>query len=67
MVKGQKNYYVVLVDLEKRKVVGLVEKRTKKEITEYLKAWGEKVLSKIQEVSIDLWKTYKSINDLKLS
>ena len=77
VVKGQRNYYVVLVDLEKGKVVGLVEKsappalrspqrkdgasRTKKEITEYLEAWGEKVLSKIQEVSIDLWKTYKSI------
>ena len=33
----------------------------KKEITEYLEAWGEEVLSKIKEVSIDLWKTYKSI------
>ena len=51
VVKGQKNYYVVLVDLEKRKVVGLVEKRTKKEITEYLEAWGEEVLLKIQEIS----------------
>ena len=61
VVKGQKNYYVVLVDLEKRKVVGLVEKRTKKEITEYLEAWGEEVLLKIQEISIDLWKPYKNI------
>lgn len=61
VVKGQKNYYVVLVDLEKRKVVGMIEKRTKKEITEYLEAWGEEVLSKIQEISIDLWKLYKNI------
>ena len=61
VVKGQRNYYVVLVDLEKKKVIGLVEKRTKKEIKEYLEAWGEEVLSKIQEVSIDLWKTYKNI------
>ena len=61
VVKGQKNYYVVLVDLEKRKVVGLVEKRTKKEITEYLEAWGEEILSQIQEISIDLWKPYKNI------
>ncbi len=61
VVKGQKKYYVVLVDLEKRKVVGIVEKRTKKEITEYLEAWGEEILGKIQEVSIDLWKSYKSI------
>ena len=61
VVKGQKNYYVVLVNLEKKKVIGLVEKRTKEEIKEYLEAWGEEVLSKIQEVSIDLWKTYKNI------
>ena len=61
VVKGQRNYYVVLVDLEKKKVIGLVEKRTKKEIKEYLEAWGEEVLSEIQEVSIDLWKTYKNI------
>ncbi len=61
VVKGQRNYYVILVDLEKKKVIGMIEKRTKKEITEYLKAWGKGVLSKIQEVSIDLWKTYKSV------
>ena len=61
VVKGQKNYYVVLVDLEQRKVVGLIEKRTKKEITEYLEAWGSEILSKIQEVSIDLCQTYSCI------
>ena len=61
VVKGQKNYYVVLVDLEKRKIVGLIEKRREKEIVEYLKAWGEEILSQIEEVSIDLWKSYKSI------
>ena len=61
VVKGQKNYYVVLVDLEKRKIVGLIEKRTEEKITEYLENWGEEVLSKIKEVSIDLGKSYKSI------
>ena len=61
VVKGQRNYYVVLVDLEKKKVVGLVEQRTKKAITEYLEAWGEEILSEIEEISIDLWKTYKKI------
>ena len=30
VVKGQKNYYTVLVDLEKRVVVGIIEKRTKR-------------------------------------
>ena len=41
--------------------MGLVEKRAKKEITEYLEAWGEEILSQIQEISIDLWKPYKNI------
>ena len=61
VVKGQKNYYVVLVDLEKRKIVGLIEKRREKEIVEYLEAWGKGVLSQIKEVSIDLWKSYKNV------
>ncbi len=61
VVKGQKNYYVVLVDLEKRKVIGLIEKRKEEKIIEYLKNWGEEILSNIKEVSIDLWKSYKSI------
>ena len=61
VVKGQKNYYVVLVDLEKRKIVGLIEKRNEEKIREYLEAWGAEVLSQIKEVSIDLWKSYKSI------
>ena len=61
VVKGQKNYYVVLVDLEKRKIVGLIKNRREKEILEYLEAWGEEVLSEIKEVSIDLWKSYKNV------
>ena len=28
---------------------------------EYLKTWGEEVLSQIEEVSIDLWKPYKKV------
>lgn len=61
VVKGQGNYYVVLVDLEKGKLIGLVEKRTEEEVRKYLENWGEEVLSQIEEVSIDLWKPYKNI------
>ena len=61
VVKGQGNYYVVLVDLDKRTIVGIVEKRTQEEVTQYLEAWGEEVLSQIEEVSIDLWKSYKKV------
>ncbi len=60
-VKGQKNYYVVLVDIETSKIVGMVEKRTEEKISEYLKAWGDEVLGQIKEISIDLWKSYKNI------
>ncbi|MBD1929772.1 ISL3 family transposase, partial [Trichocoleus sp. FACHB-90] len=61
VVKGQKNYYVVLVDLEKRALVGMVEKRTTAEVEQYVSSWGEEVLSQIEEVSIDLWKPYKKV------
>lgn len=61
VVKGQKNYYVVLIDLEKRALVGMVEKRTTAEVEQYLSSWGREVLSQIEEVSIDLWKPYKKV------
>ncbi len=54
MIKGKGNYYAVLVNIDTGKIVGLVEKRTEEALTEYLKHWGEEVLSQIEEVSIDL-------------
>ncbi|WP_017660598.1 transposase [Baaleninema simplex] len=35
VVKGQGNYYAVFVDLDTGNLIGLLEKRTKKEIEEY--------------------------------
>lgn len=64
IVKGQGNYYAVFVDLDTGDLIGLLEKRTEKEIIEYLKAWGEEVLSQIEEVSIDLWKPYKKVANI---
>ena len=61
VVKGQGNYYVVLVDLDKGVIIGLIEKRTEEEVSKYLEAWGEEVLSQIVEVSIDFWKPYKKV------
>nr|WP_203427674.1 ISL3 family transposase [Rippkaea orientalis] len=61
VIKGQGNYYVVLVDLERGVIVGILEKRIEEEVLKYLEAWGEEVLTKIEEVSIDLWKPYKNI------
>jgi len=61
LVKGQKKYCAVLVDLDKRVIVGLLEDRTESAIVEYLESWGEEVLEQIIEVSIDMWKPYKSV------
>jgi transposase len=61
VVKGQGNYYVVLVDLEQGVPVGLVEERTSEAVTNYLKSWGEELLSLVTEVSIDLWKPYQKV------
>lgn len=61
VIKGQGSYYVVLVDLDRGVVIGIIEKRTEEEVLKYLERWGEEVLSQIQEVSIDLWKPYKNV------
>jgi transposase len=61
VVKGQKNYYVVLVDIEKSVIVGIIEKRTEEEVRKYLEVWEEGVLGQIEEVSMDLWKPYKKV------
>jgi transposase len=60
-LKGGKNYAAVLVDLEKRKPIALLEKRNKETIAEYLRGLGSDLLSQIEEVSIDLWTPYKSV------
>ncbi|MGH7998716.1 MAG: ISL3 family transposase, partial [Brasilonema sp.] len=60
-LKGGKNYAAVLVNLETRKPLALLEKRNKEVIAEYLSSLGSEVLSQIEEVSIDLWMPYKSV------
>ena len=52
---------MVLVDIEQREIVGLVEERTEESVTSYLKSWGKEVLSQIIEASIDLWKPYQRV------
>lgn len=60
-LKGGKNYAAVLVDLEARKPIALLEKRNKETIAEYLSSLGSEILTQIEEVSIDLWIPYKSV------
>jgi len=60
-LKGGKKYAAVLVDLDLKKPIALLEKRNKETITEYLASLGSEILSQIEEVSIDLWLPYKSV------
>ena len=54
LIKGKGNYCAVLIDLEKSKLIALLEGRTQEEIKKVLLEWGKEVLEKIEEVSIDL-------------
>jgi len=59
--KGQKDFVVVLVDLDRDELVGVVESRTHKAIRKELEGWGDKVLRQITEVSIDLSGNYRGL------
>ncbi|REJ49908.1 MAG: ISL3 family transposase [Microcystis aeruginosa TA09] len=61
LVKGQKNYCAVLVNLDTVKLIAILEKRTQEELRETLTGWGKEVLEQIEEVSIDLWLPYKNL------
>ena len=59
--KGHKNYIVVLVDLDINKPIAFVNSRRKEDVGMVLESWGEGVLAQIKEVSIDLYKAYKTL------
>lgn len=61
LAKGQGKFIVVLVDLETHKLIGLVAERKQSEIEKMMRKWGEKVLLKIKEVSMDMTGNYKSL------
>jgi len=52
---------VILVDLDTGKLIGLVPERKSKAIEELLKSWESEILEQIEEVSMDLYKMYKSV------
>ena len=61
LVKGQGKFIVVLVDLDPGKLIGLIQERKATAIEELLKSWGPEILEQIEEVSMDLYKLYKSV------
>ncbi|MBC6478577.1 MAG: transposase [Hormoscilla sp. GM7CHS1pb] len=61
LIKGQGNYVAVLVDIDNSKLLEIVPSRRQEDLREVLLSWGSEVLNGIEEVSIDLWKPYKSL------
>lgn len=61
--KGQGDYIVVLVDLERKVPIGFAPSRKQADISKVLEAWGEATLRQIVEVSIDLSGNYKGLVD----
>ena len=59
--KGQEDYIVVFVDLDRRVPIGFAPSRKQEDMKKVLEGWGEKVLSQVAEVSIDLSGNYRSL------
>jgi transposase len=61
VVKGQGQYYGVLVNLETRQPITLSPSRTQEALRQVFNQWGSEVLKGIAGVSMDLWKPYQSL------
>ena len=61
VVKGQGQYYGVLVNLETHQPITLSPSRTQEALRQVFNQWGAEVLEGIAGVSIDLWKPYQSL------
>ena len=61
LIKDRGNYCAVLIDLETSKLITIIPGRTQVDIKKVLTSWGTEVLEQIEEVSIDLWRGYKTL------
>ena len=59
--KGHKDFVVVFTDLDQHRLIGMAPARTHAAIKPILETWGTEVLSKIEEVSIDLSGNYRGL------
>ena len=59
--KGHKDFVVVFTDLDQHTLIGMAPARTHAAIKPVLETWGSEVLSKIEEVSIDLSGNYRGL------
>lgn len=61
LIKGKGNYCAVLVDLDTSKLITILSDRSQETIRKTFIEWGSELLGQIEEVSIDLWKGYKTL------
>ena len=61
LIKGKGNFCAVLIDLETSKLITIIPGRMQVDIKKVLISWGTEVLEQIEEVSIDLWRGYKTL------
>lgn len=61
MRKGHKDFVVVLVDLDRHELVGMVSCRTHEAMGKELEGWPDGVLESMEEVSIDLSGNYRGL------
>ncbi|MBN8560193.1 MAG: ISL3 family transposase [Leptolyngbya sp. UWPOB_LEPTO1] len=59
--KGQKDFVVVLVDLDRNALIGMAPSRKQVDIQQVLDGWGSEILNQIVEVSIDLSGNYRGL------
>ncbi len=61
LIKGHGNYCTVFIDLDTSKLIAMSYGRTQEVVKKTLLEWGNEILGKIEEVSIDLWQGYRSL------
>jgi transposase len=61
LTKGKGNYCAVLIDLDTSKLIAILNGRTQEVVKEVVTGWGTEILEQIEEVSIDLWQSYKNL------
>lgn len=58
MHKGHQSFIVIISDLTNKKVIEVLEERTKTSLEKYLSSLPEDVINNIETVSLDLWGPY---------
>ncbi|MEA5509794.1 transposase family protein [Crocosphaera sp. UHCC 0190] len=61
IIKGQEIFKTVFIDLDTGKLVGVSQETRKKILEKIFNAWGNDILEQIEEIRMNLSKTYQTI------